>query len=113
MDLTYNQVLLISSSMIILILLYGIIAIGWYFSTDYFDKYLKMFPFNGDALLVFCVQTAVIFFDIIILAKNDWNLFSSLHMLVCVVVWIVLIIPLLITAVIKSRKYLRKKRGKL
>lgn len=113
MDLTYNQALFLSLSMVILVLYYGIIAIGWYFSTDYFDKYLNMLPFNGDAFFIFCAQTAIIIFDIIILAKNDWNLFSGLHMLICIVVWIVIIIPLLITAVIKSRKYLRKKRGKL
>lgn len=111
--ITHDQAVFVSLSMIMLILYYGIICIGWYFSTDYFDKYVSMFPYKGDALFVFCIKSAIIIADVIILFNDDWNLFNRAHLMICTALWILIVIPLLITVIIKSRKYLRKKRGKL
>lgn len=112
-EVLHNNAVLISMSMVTYIVLYLLLIIGWFFSTDYFDKYLNWF--NGDdegPVVIFVMQTIVLLVYLAILIFTERGYSSLGALAISIVMWAIIFIPSTIWGILKMRLYLRKKRGK-
>lgn len=112
-EFLHNNAGLISVSMIIYIVLYLLIVIGWFFSTDYFDKYIAWFGDDDEGpVIIFIMQTIVLMAYLAILMFTDRGYSALGALIISLIMWAIIVIPTTITGVFKMRLYLRKKRGK-
>lgn len=86
--------------------------LGWFFSTDYYDKiYDKINCSGNDIEAVYMIL--MIINGVIIASFCMGGLYDDLMLGVSTLVWVIIIIPVCVYKLLQLRKYLRKKRGKL
>ena len=90
-------------------LFYVVLLIGWFFSTDYYDKFYASIE-DGDFIwvhlyFIFLIITNLVAFYI----SGPTNLWS---MVWSGAVWVIFIGAYIVNYMIKARMYFRRKRGK-
>lgn len=91
---------------------YILTLLGWFFSTDYYDAIYDWFDTNDDDFWL--VHISCLFIIIVeSIAIAVVGISDDVVLCINLVLWLVIILPVLLAQLIKVRKYLRKKRGKL
>lgn len=90
---------------------YILLVLGWFFSTDYYDRIYDAWDSDEDDfyLLHICCIVLIIFIVLTLLVSG---LSGSGTLLLSTAMWIMIVLPIVCNYLLKLRKYLRKKRGK-
>lgn len=92
------------------IFMYILYAIGWFFSTDYFDNYIKSFEDPDD------IGGFTMFITIILAASGFCVVYfgytSNVALGIYSVFWMIFVLPVIICNILNYREVIRKKRGK-
>ncbi|SOK58799.1 g522 [Yersinia phage fHe-Yen9-04] len=87
----------------------GLVIIGWYFSTDYYDEIENFIECDGVEFIIF---------NVIILATNyiiiyNHGLSNIVNIIFNFILFIAVVLPLIISWLNCYRLHIRNKRGKL
>lgn len=96
-----------SASFFIIVVLYAVLVIGWFFSTDYYDSFVSdIDEVSGFNVFVCSLIGLGTLFNAILGTSNAWSIFYN------TILWALFVVPAFVIYICGLRDSIRKRRGK-